>query len=207
VASKIKQEDNLMFKSFVFGAMAAALILALGSTTAVAQDNIFALSYFSNAHTQYAPDGALRLVNDGTVSDASPAGDLCASVYVFDSAEQMNECCSCRITPNGILSLSVNTDLTSNTLTGKIPTRGVIKVVSSKPSGGTCDAKVVAPQIGIRGWITHVQLASHGYVLTEEELIDSTYGSSESADLAEDCTVLTELGSGAGICSCTDSLQ
>ena len=40
----------MKFKSLVFGAMAAALILALGSTTAVAQDNIFALSYFSNAH-------------------------------------------------------------------------------------------------------------------------------------------------------------
>jgi hypothetical protein len=207
VASKINQEDNMMFKSLAFGAMAAALILAMGSTTAVAQDNIFALSYFSNAHVATAPDAALRLVNDGTVSDSSPAGDLCASIYVFDSAEQLNECCSCRITPNGILSLSVNTNLTSNTLTGKIPTRGIVKVVSSKLSGGSCDAKVVAPQTGIRGWLAHVQRGAGAYVLTEEELLDSTYGSSESADLAEDCTVLTELGSGAGICSCTDSLQ
>jgi hypothetical protein len=207
VASKINQEDNMMFKSLAFGAMAAALILALGSTTAVAQDNIFAVSYFSNAHVATAPDAALRLVNDGTVSDSSPAGDLCASVYVFDSAEQLNECCSCRITPNGILSLSVNTNLTSNTLTGKTPTRGIVKVVSSKLSGGTCDAKAVAPQTGIRGWITHVQKGASAYVFTEEELLDSTYGSSESADLAEDCTVLVELGSGQGICSCSDSLQ
>ena len=197
----------MKFKSLVFGAMAAALILALGSTTAVAQDNIFALSYFSNAHTTGAPDGTLRLVNDGTVSDASPAGDLCASVYVFDSAEELNECCSCRITPNGIISLSVNTNLTSNTLTGRLPTRGVIKVVSSKLSGGSCDAKAVVPQTGIRGWITHVQKAFTGYSLTEEELLDSTYGSSESADLAEDCTVLTELGTGQGICSCSDTTK
>jgi hypothetical protein len=188
--------------------MAAALILALGSTTAVAQDNIFALSYFSNAHTTGAPDGALRLVNDGTLSDSSPAGDLCASVYVFDSAEELNECCSCRITPNGILSLSVNTNLTSNTLTGKLPTRGVVKVVSSKLSGGICDAKAVAPQTGIRGWLTHIQQTSTtSFSPTEEELLDSTYGSSESADLAEDCTVLIELGSGAGKCSCRDSKQ
>src|SRR3979411_2325890 len=159
----------LMFKSFVFGAMAAALILALGSTTAVAQDNIFALSYFSNAHTQYAPDGALRLVNDGTVSDASPAGDLCASVYVFDSAEQMNECCSCRITPNGILSLSVNTNLTHDPLTGKTLTRGIVKVVSSKVSGAFCDPNVVAPQIGVRGWITHVQQANRSFSITEDK--------------------------------------
>jgi hypothetical protein len=197
----------MRFKRLIFGAMAAALILALGSTTAVAQDNIFGVSYFSGANTRGAPDGVLRLVNDGTLSDASPAGDLCASVYVFDSKEELSECCSCRITPNGILSLSVNTNLTNNPLTGRLLTRGVVKVVSSKLSGGSCDAKAVAPQIGIRGWLTHVQRGAAGFVLTEEELLDSTYGSSESADLAEDCTVLTELGSGAGLCSCTDSLQ
>jgi hypothetical protein len=197
----------MTFKSLVFGAMAAALILTLGSNTAVAQDNIFAVSYFSNANTRSAPDAALRLVNDGTLSDASPAGDLCASVYVFDSREELSECCSCRITPNGILSLSVNTNLTNNPLTGRLLTRGVVKVVSSKLTGGSCDARAVAPQTGIRGWITHVQRGITAYTFTEEELLDSTYGSAESADLAEDCTVLIELGSGAGVCSCTDSLQ
>jgi hypothetical protein len=204
----------MMFKSLAFGATTAALILALGSTTAMGQqiiaspDNIFALSYFSNAHTTGAPDAALRVVNDGSVSDASPAGDLCASIYVFDSTEELNECCSCKVTPNGILSLSVNKNLTSNTLTGRVPTRGVIKVVSSKPNAGFCDPTAVLPQTGIRGWLTHVQKGTGtGFGQTEEELTDSTYGAAESADLAEDCKVLIELGTGAGICSCTDSLQ
>src|SRR5258708_8820115 len=123
----------MMFKSLAFGAMAAALILAMGSTTAVAQDNIFALSYFSNAHVATAPDAALRLVNDGTLSDSSPAGDLCASIYVFDSAEQLNECCSCRITPNGILSLSVNTNLTSKSLTDTTQPLAMYNFVTSTP--------------------------------------------------------------------------
>ena len=35
----------MRFKGLAFGATAAALILALGSTTAVAQDDIYALSY------------------------------------------------------------------------------------------------------------------------------------------------------------------
>jgi hypothetical protein len=197
----------MTFKGLAFGAMAAALILALGSTTAVAQDNIFALSYFSNAHTRGAPDGLLRLVNDGTVSDASPAGDLCASIYVFDSKEEMNECCSCRITPNGILSLSVNTNLTSNTVTGLIPTRGVIKVVSSTPVAGWCDSAAEAPQTGIRGWITHVQKSTGTrFGQTEEELTDSFYSTLEAADLAEDCLGILLIGN-AGLCSCTDSHQ
>jgi hypothetical protein len=182
-------------------------VLTMGSTGAVAQDNVFALSYFSNANTRGAPDAVLRLVNDGTLSDASPAGDLCASIYVFDSIEELSECCSCRITPNGILSLSVNTNLTHDLLTGKTLTRGIVKVVSSTLSGGWCNAGVMAPQSGIRGWITHVQRANRSFSITEEELTDSTYGSAEAADLAEDCTVLTELENSQGVCSCIDSNQ
>ena len=201
----------MRFKSLVFGAMAAALILALGSTTAVAQsgfDDVYAVSHFSNAHVTGAPDGVLRLVNDGSVSDASPAGDLCASVYVFDSNEELNECCSCKITPNGILSLSVNKNLTSNTLTGVTPARGVIKDVSSLPVYGKCDATAQTQQQGIRGWITHPQKGTGtGFGLTEEELMDSFLSTAEANDLAEDCKVLIELGTGHGICSCKDSQQ
>src|SRR3982074_3891781 len=120
-----------MCKTLALSTVAVGLVLAVASTGAVAQDNVFAVSYFSNAHTRGAPEAVLRLVNDGTLSDSSPAGDLCASVYVFDSAEELNECCSCRITPNGIISLSVNTNLTNNTLTGRSLTRGIVKVVSS----------------------------------------------------------------------------
>src|SRR3982074_2802638 len=125
-----------MCKTLALSTVAVGLVLAVASTGALAQDNVFALSYFSNAHTRGAPEAVLRLVNDGTLSDASPAGDLCASVYVFESTEELEECCSCRITPNGILSLSVNTNLTSDPLTGKTLTRGIVKVVSSNLSAG-----------------------------------------------------------------------
>src|ERR1700737_783496 len=210
--AKSTRRTIMRFKSLAFGAMAAALMLALGSTTAVAQqdeDDIYALSYYSNANKTGAPDGVLRVVNDGSVSDASPAGDLCASIYVFDSQEELNECCSCKITPNGILALSVNKNLTRNPLTGIIPTRGVVKVVTSFPNAGVCDATVALPYIGvnIRGWLTHVQKATAGYSLTEEELMDSNLGQLEAADLAEDCKVIFDLGSGRGPCSCADSLQ
>ena len=200
----------MMFKSLVFGAMAAALILALGSTTAVAQsgfDDVYAVGHFSNAHVTGAPDGVLRLVNDGTLSDSSPAGDLCASLYVFDSREELNECCSCKITPNGILSLSVNNNLTSNTLTGVTPARGVLKDVSSEPVSGLCDPTAQTQEQGIRGWITHPQKGGTGFAITEDELMDSFLSTAEANDLAEDCKVLIELGTGHGICSCTDSLQ
>jgi hypothetical protein len=187
--------------------LAIALWLATSSSIALTQDNVYALSYFSNAHTNSAPDGVLRLVNDGILSDASPAGDLCASLYVFDTGEHLNECCSCKITPNGILSLSVNNNLTSNTLTGNVLTRGIVKVLSSLPGGGICDPTAPTPNIGIHGWQTHIQNVSTTYSVTEAELTDSSLGLAEAADLAEDCQVLGELGGGAGICSCIDSQQ
>jgi len=66
----------------------------------------------------------------------------------------------------------------------------------------------VVQQIGIRGWITHIQKVSGtGFSQTEEELTDANDSFSEAIDLAEDCEVLRELGTGYGICSCTDSLQ
>lgn len=190
----------------VLSMLAIALVLSAG--TAMAQDNVYDVTYFSNAHTTNAPDASLRLVNDGNLSDASPAGDLCASVYVFDTTEELQECCSCRVTPNGILSLSVNTNLTSNTLTGRTLNRGVIKVVSSNLSAGACDATKSVPHVGIRGWQTHIQKAiTPAYTITEEELTDSTFGAAEQSDLAEDCGVLVELGTGQGVCSCADSKQ
>jgi hypothetical protein len=190
--------------------MAALALTFSGAAKAQAPDAVFAISYYSNAHTAGAPDATLRLSNDGTLTDASPAGDLCAAIYVFDNSEEMLECCSCRVTPNGYLALSVNTNLTSNVLTGKTLTRGVIKVVSSMPTGGVCDPTTTGPnnnntQVGIRGWLTHVQKAASGFQFTEEELLDSNLDNDEQADLAEDCQVAMELGSGAGVCSCRDS--
>jgi hypothetical protein len=185
-----------------------AIALVLGASAAMAQDNVYDLSYYSNANTTGAPDGVLRLVNDGNLSATSPAGDVCAAIYVFDNREELNECCSCKITPNGLLALSVNKNLTNNTLTGKIPTRGVIKVLSSVPVAGVCDPTVSPVHIGIRGWLTHIQqVTATSFAQTEEELTDSTLGAAEYADLIEDCSVEIELGSGQGQCFCTDSGQ
>jgi hypothetical protein len=129
----------------------------------------------------------VRLFSDGSVFDSSPSGDLCTSIYVFDSAEQMNECCSCKVTRNGILSLSLNTNLTSNVLTGATPKRGVVKVICSLPVAGICDLTATTPQPGLTGWLTHVQKGTGtGFGQTEEELTDSFYSGPEAADLPED---------------------
>lgn len=76
-------------------------------------------------------DGTVRITNVGT-----SGGSLCADIYVFDPYQELAECCSCKITPDGLLTLSVSDNLTANTLTGVPLSSGVVKIVSSS----TCDA-------------------------------------------------------------------
>jgi hypothetical protein len=163
------------------------------------------VGYFANAHTAGAPDGTLRLLNDGNASDASPAGDLCAAIYVFDSNENMQECCSCRVTPNGYLSLSINSNLTANNAPNNALHRGVIKIASSAPSGGACDPTTTNVHKGIHGWLTHIEKVGAGFDHSTEDLKDSTLGESEAGHLAEGCSLVRSAGKGVtGVCSCAD---
>jgi hypothetical protein len=196
--------------------VAAALALAF-SARAGAQDVFFAVGYYANANTVGAPDGTLRLVNDGFRSDSSATfGDLCAAIYVFDDHENQMECCSCRITPNGYLALSINSNLTANNPPNKTLHRGVIKLVSSQPtSGGICDPTTATinnnanTHIGIRGWLTHIEKVGSGYQTSTEDLKDSrldtnaTSPNAEAVKLAADCKALRNVGNGVtGVCSC-----
>lgn len=177
-------------------------LVALGLSTAAwaqADTSTYKLNYFDN--NTAAGNETVRVVNPGNLSDASPAGDLCAAFYVFH-LEQLNECCSCRVTPDGGIKLDVFNNLTSNPLTGIRPFNGVIKIVSSTPSGGVCDPTAITPTATLAAWETHKQ--ANG-ATTEEEFANEVLSSAEQADLAEDCLVLQELGSGAGVCSCGTS--
>jgi hypothetical protein len=198
-------------RTLALAAAVAALVLVTGSSTAMAQDHVYFLSYFSNVHKPGAPDGTLRLTNDGHQrSGIDPAaGDLCASIYVFNNREEMEECCSCPVTPDGYLSLSVNTSLTDNPLTPEtFSGRGLIEVVSSLPVAGACNPVVSTPKPGIHAWITHPEAldASGRFALSVEQLTDSNLGSEEAADLAETCESMYSLTVCAPCsCSCTDA--
>jgi hypothetical protein len=189
-------------------AVAAALVLAVSLGTSVAQaantaDNYYAVGYYTNAHAAGAPDAQLRLTNDGSTET-----NLCANVYVFNTDEEMEECCSCAVTPNGYLDLDVNSDLTGNPLGGGLkPSRGIIKVVSSVDTG-TCSPTSYVPVGGIRGWLTQIQngASAGAYSITESDLKDSFLSPSElSIALQETCSFVLSLGSGTGACACNDA--
>ena len=131
-------------------------------------------------------------------------GNLCAMVYVFDADQQLSECCGCVETHNGLRTLSVRSNLTSNPLTGVVSRNGVIKVVSAAVNNSPCDpTSNVTPTANLRVWATHIQNAvGTAWPITETESSDSTLGATELANLQAQCSFIGILGSGQGICSC-----
>jgi hypothetical protein len=120
---------------------------------ALGQDyDYYFVTYYSIANT-LAPDATLRLINDGYHLGDSDVPNVYADIYVFDDSEELQECCSCFISNDGVLSESVDKNLTANPLTGIKPTRGVIKVVAD----GFGDPTNLFPTSGLHGWMTHIQ--------------------------------------------------
>jgi len=165
----------------------------------IAQQDVFRINYFSNANVSGAPDATVRIDNPGVYY-----GNLCAMIYVFDNDQQLTECCGCVETHNGLRTLSVNKDLTSNPLTGVKSNNGVIKVVSSTPNSYPCDPTGnVYPTPNLRTWVTHIQnKVGSAFPVTETESSDSLLGDSEFDALEAQCYFLNILGSGHGICTC-----
>ncbi|MGA8437032.1 MAG: hypothetical protein WB714_02275 [Candidatus Sulfotelmatobacter sp.] len=159
----------------------------------------YRVEYFNNAHTSGAPDATLRLDNDGAAAGAN----LCADIFVFDSEEEMSECCSCLETPDGLRTLSLDSDLTANPLTGVILTTGVIKIVAAAPTLDKCSPPstiLLVPDGEIQAWATHIQSTTKA--LTETASQASSLGSNEQKRLAQQCGAIRAVGSGKGICTC-----
>ena len=202
-----------------------ATALALPSV-ARAQTVFWHVNYFDNSHTSGAPDAKVRIINSGAVFPLSPPGDICAMIYVFAPDQQLEACCGCLVTPNGLLTLSVNNNLNTNVLSPLGPTAsGVIKVVESLPnvppgtsrpgSSPTCDPgffpdiPTLAPGAALAVEGTHIQDTGSG-----------TFGTTETADQSFQAVftdligfepILSELrcfldvqvnGSGFGRCNC-----
>ena len=143
---------------------------------------------FSN-NVSGAPDATVRITNDG-----DDDFNLYPFFFVFDDSQELQACGYCEISPDGLLSEDVKTELTNNTLTGKIPSRGVIKVFE------------FYQESGLHGWATHIQRAnrtSGAYTMTEDPLADSNLSFDEWESLLNLCAYAQQLGSGSGTITCT----
>lgn len=155
------------------------------------------------------PDTSINVVDPGTNGSAN----MCVDIYVFTPDEEMNECCGCIITPDQLITFSINTNLTANPATAEVAHSGAIKIVSSalnNPSAygnAACDPTAPIPTPTLREWITHYNLVTifgnPTPVLTgsDSEFSFATLSSAELTRLSSTCAGFSYL-SGHGTCSC-----
>jgi hypothetical protein len=201
------------------GFLALSLILVCGGASASAQvsiatasvsDTSYYVGYYGNANYPGYPSAQLNVVNPGSTGTG-----LCANVYVFTSQQEMVECCSCYLSPDAQIQLSVNMDLTANPLVNAAkvpaPTAGSIELVSSNTSGGACygvAGTAYAATGSLRAWNTHVRETLVGatplFTLTETKLPQAVLdaGGTELSKLQNACYFIQSNGSGAGVCTC-----
>jgi hypothetical protein len=198
-----------------------AITLMLGGNAFGQDGSVYFVTYYSNANTSGAPDGTLRIVNDGNASTGESegvefGGNLWAAIYTFDDSQEMQTCCACYVSADGLLSESVNKELVNLSINftarGEIQ-RGAIKVVSSSSS----NPSTPVPVTGLRGWMTHVQATTNNeptisggpdtskgpWFVTETALADSNLGATELSNLGALCSYGLTIGSGFGNCICT----
>jgi hypothetical protein len=86
-------------------------------------------------------DNILRLINPNGAANANLAGateqTVCAMIYVFDSNQEMGECCGCPLSSTQLATFSVYQNLTANwSIGGPIidTSRGSIAITAAAPN-------------------------------------------------------------------------
>jgi hypothetical protein len=184
----------------------------------------FQVSYSSNL-TQ--GDSIINMTNSGA-SGASlygpgygtPVGNLCINVYAFSPDEQLISCCSCLVTPNGLVNVTANRDLVSNTLTGIRPNSIVVKLVATaarteSTGSSTCtNSAALAGGAtfpltgGLLAWGTTLHSASSVepppvgtvFSITETPFSKATLNETELASITSRCANILGNGSTFGQC-------
>jgi hypothetical protein len=183
-------------------------------TNPVTADSPYQIKYVPNLDIG---DSVINITNTGaqgagltTGTAATVTGAICANVYVFDPTEEIVSCCSCPVTPNGLVSLSAKSDLINDPLFPRTPTSIVIKIVATAPVSGSCSASALlagspTPVAGlvISGTTLHVNpsAATAAYGVTETPFSPSSLSAGEMARLAYTCGIVANQGGGFGVCN------
>ncbi len=164
----------------------------------------YRLTYYANRNNPLGMDATIYVVNPGTQgTPLSPGhGTICADFYVFNSKQEMKECCHCPLTANALIQLSLINDLTNNPLTGfPAADAGVIKVVADARTN--CNEEAPIPVSELLEWATHIQQPVTGtFTVTEDEFQPATLNVDELGFLGQACAFVKFLGSGKGVCTC-----
>ena len=190
---------SMTFRVAVFTAVALALLVCSGSAWAQSTD-VFKVSYFDNNTAEGAPGAVIHVINPG-------AGALCADVYVWRADQELEECCSCQISVNGLLTFTVAAATANPGDGGGVPVSGSIDIIAdSTPACTDAAAASPTPTPTLRAWATHVNVNTVGtptenaFDVTETALLDSTLSSGEESEASGRCAAIQANDSGHGLC-------
>jgi hypothetical protein len=166
-----------------------------------AAPDAFQIGYAANVEQG---DPVIDITNNGASETAPGNGNLCINVYAFDPAEELVACCTCTVTPNGLVSLPVNSSLLAQTSNGVNPPSTVIELLATTSTGAACDATNVNPAqagSGMSAWATTLHASpGSGFVLTENPFSLGALTAAELNHLTSFCAFIQSNGSGEGIC-------
>ena len=174
---------------------------AASSPTTSAPSNspdVYRVNYFLNL-----TNGATNSTLDATITILDPgsngSANLCADIYVLNPSEELEECCTCPLTPDEMITGSVTTYLTHNPLNGYSfgLSNGVIKIIAD----AACNPGKPTPTEGLVSWLTRVDRAGSVTGVTTTEFEEATLSTAERTSLATRCNNF-QYASGYGICSC-----
>jgi hypothetical protein len=184
---------------FLYSALAFALVLAFSVVASAQTTDVNRVTYFDNNGAAGAPDAFVHILNPGVAT-----GALCATIYVWRNDQELSECCSCPITPNGLLTLRVSALTVNPGDHAGAATSGSISIISDS----ACDPTAPAPTPDLRAWATHVNVDTvSGYDVTETEALDTPLSAGELTEASSRCGFIRVNGSGAGRCdlACTST--
>jgi len=121
-------------------ALAIAMFAWSGMAAAESEESGVELqSYFSNANTTggqaFVQITAPLEGNRTGTTPASQRGETCAMIYVFDTAQNLQSCCGCPLTADGLLTLQISANLAPNPVGSQsILMDGSIRIVSTLPN-------------------------------------------------------------------------
>jgi len=170
------------------------------STVAFAQSDVFQIKYAANLNIG---DSFVDFTNSGATVANGVSRNLCINLYTFDPAEELISCCTCSVTPNGLVSLSIMKSLISNPLTPAVPTSVVIKAIAT--ADATCNAATAAAFAhGLVAWGTtlhqNTSTAAASYSVTETAFSQADLSAAEFVHITSTCGFIQSDGSGFGIC-------
>jgi hypothetical protein len=201
----------MRLSTFLLTTTAFAFAVSAFAQANATLDTPFKVHYAANLNIG---DSVVNITNSGAVgaalqsgTTASITGAICANVYAFSPDEQLVSCCSCPVTPNGLVSLSAKNDLISNTLTPAVPNSIVIKILGTLPVAGSCTnsaaavtTNTIVPGLVAWGTTLHATPAAGTFGVTESAFTPSTLSAGELSRIGNLCGFILANGSGFGVC-------